>query len=86
DRHAHVATHATLMTVQHALKVVIFGLLGFAFGAWAGVIIALIVAGLIGTYAGKQVLNRTSDVNFKRALDALLILISLRLIYQGVTG
>ena len=86
DRHAHVATHATLMTVQHALKVVIFGLLGFAFGAWAGVIIALIVAGLIGTYVGKLVLNRMSDVNFKRALDALLILISLRLIYQGVTG
>ena len=86
DRHAHVATHATLMTVQHALNVVIFGLLGFAFGEWAGVIIALIVAGLIGTYAGKLVLNRMSDVNFKRALDALLILISLRLIYQGVTG
>lgn len=86
DRHAHVATHATLMTAQHFLKVVIFGLLGFAFGAWAGVIIALIVAGLIGTYAGKLVLNRMSDVNFKRALDILLILISLRLIYQGITG
>ena len=34
-RHGHVATHAALMTVQHSLKVVVFGILGFAFGAWA---------------------------------------------------
>jgi uncharacterized membrane protein YfcA len=86
DRHAHVATHATLMTAQHLLKVLIFGLLGFAFGAWAGVIVAMILAGLVGTYAGGFLLNRMSERNFKIALDALLILISLRLIYQGVTG
>lgn len=85
-RHDHVATHATLMTVQHGLKVVIFGLLGFAFGAWAGVILALIGAGLVGTYAGKLVLNRMTDRNFKTALDVILILISLRLIWAGVMG
>jgi uncharacterized membrane protein YfcA len=86
DRHAHVATHATLMTAQHLLKVLVFGFLGFAFGAWAGVIIAMIAVGLVGTYAGGLMLNRMSERNFKIALDALLILISLRLIYQGVTG
>jgi uncharacterized membrane protein YfcA len=86
DRHAHVATHATLMTAQHLLKVLVFGLLGFAFGAWAGVIVAMIVVGLVGTYAGKLMLNRMSDRNFKIALDGLLILISLRLIYQGLMG
>src|SRR5690606_26339709 len=31
DRHSHVATHSTLMTVQHLLKTFAFGLLGFAF-------------------------------------------------------
>lgn len=85
-RHAHVATHAALMTVQHGLKVVIFGLLGFAFGAWAGVIVAMILAGLAGTFAGKHLLNRMSDRGFRRALDAILLLISLRLIWQGLTG
>lgn len=85
-RHDHVATHAALMTVQHALKVVIFGLLGFAFGSWAVVILALIAAGMAGTLAGRLVLNRISDHGFKRALDMILVLISLRLIWQGFTG
>lgn len=84
-RHAHVATHAALMTVQHGLKVVVFGLLGFAFGAWAPVIVALVVVGLIGTFAGKLVLNRLSDHRFGMALNVLLVLISLRLIWTGVT-
>jgi uncharacterized protein len=85
-RHDHVATHAALMTVQHSLKVVVFGLLGFAFGPWAGVILALVAAGVAGTLAGRLVLNRISDRGFKLALDVILVLISLRLIWQGLTG
>ncbi|SHH29817.1 TSUP family transporter [Marivita hallyeonensis] len=85
-RHAHVATHATLMTVQHGLKVVVFGLLGFAFGEWAMVSVALIVVGLIGTFSGRLVLNRLTDARFGLALNVLLILISLRLIWSGLTS
>lgn len=84
-RHAHVATHATLMTVQHALKVTVFGVLGFAYGAWFWVIVLMIAVGLIGTYAGRLVLNRLSDARFGMVLNALLVLISLRLIWQGLT-
>jgi uncharacterized membrane protein YfcA len=85
ERHAHVATHAALMTAQHGLKVVVFGLLGFAFGAWAPVILALIAVGLIGTFTGKLVLNRLSNAHFGTALNVLLILISLRLIWNGIS-
>ncbi len=83
-RHAHVATHATLMTVQHGLKVVVFGLLGFAYGEWVWVIGMMIAVGLIGTYAGRLVLNRLTDARFGVVLNILLVLISLRLIWQGV--
>lgn len=83
-RQAHVATHAVLMTVQHALKIVVFGLLGFAYGPWIGFIIAMIAAGFLGTLAGRSVLNRMSDRGFKRALDIVLVLIALRLIWQGI--
>ena len=85
-RHDHVATHAALMTLQHGLKVAIFGLLGFAYGAWAFVIVALIAAGVAGTLAGRLVLNRITDHGFRRALDVILVLISLRLIWDGLTG
>ena len=83
ERHAHVATHATLMTLQHGLKIVAFGMLGFAFGPWLAFMLAMIAAGFIGTVAGRHVLVRMTDKGFKRALDAVLILISLRLIWQG---
>lgn len=85
-RHGHVATHAALMTVQHCLKVVVFGILGFAFGAWLWVVVALSAAGLAGTLTGKIVLGRMSDGGFRRALDVLLVLIALRLIWSALTG
>lgn len=83
-RHAHVATHATLMTLQHGLKVIVFGFLGFAFADWGWVILAMVLAGAAGTWTGRHVLNRIDDRRFALALNALLILISLRLIWQGV--
>jgi uncharacterized membrane protein YfcA len=86
ERHAHVATHAALMVVQHGLKAVIFGLLGFGFGEWAGFILAMIAAGALGTWAGRHVLTRINERRFRFALDALLILISLRLIWAGLSG
>ncbi|MEL6643391.1 MAG: TSUP family transporter [Pseudomonadota bacterium] len=83
-RQGHVATHAVFMTVQHGLKILVFGLLGFAYGPWIGFMLAMIAAGFLGTLAGRSVLNRMSDHGFKRALDIVLILIALRLIWQGI--
>lgn len=84
DRQRHVATHATLMTLQHGLKIVAFGILGFAFGPWLLFMAAMIGAGFLGTVSGRRVLLRMSDKGFKRVLDVVLVLISLRLIWQGV--
>lgn len=83
-RHDHVATHAALMSIQHGVKSLAFAALGFAFAQWAGFIIAMIVTGFLGTLAGKLVLNRMDDRRFKLALDVMLILLSLRLIWGGI--
>ncbi|SMX51261.1 sulfite exporter TauE/SafE family protein [Actibacterium lipolyticum] len=82
-RQEHVATHAVLMTLQHVLKTIAFGTLGFAFGPWLGFILMMIVCGVVGTLTGRMLLMRISDHGFKRALDVILILISLRLIWAG---
>lgn len=84
DRQPHVATHATFMTLQHLLKVVVFGILGFAFGPWMGFIALMMAFGVLGTLSGRMLLVRMSDHGFKRALDIVLILISLRLIWIAV--
>ncbi len=85
DRHTHVATHAMLMTVQHLLKTVAFGLLGFAFSQWAGLIGLLIVTGLLGTLAGRMALARIDEKRFVFALNAILAVLAIRLIYAGAT-
>lgn len=83
-RHGHVATHAALMTLQHCLKIVVFGVLGFAFGQWIGFIVLMIAAGFAGTVAGRVSLDWIDEKLFRRALNTLLVLISLRLILGGL--
>ena len=85
DRMTHVSTHAMLMTVQHLLKTIAFGFLGFAFGPWLVLIGAMIGAGFLGTLAGQQVLIRTNEARFKVILNAILILLALRLIWGGAS-
>ncbi|NNJ69386.1 MAG: TSUP family transporter [Boseongicola sp.] len=84
-RQPHVATHAAMMTLQHGLKVLIFAVLGFAFAPWAPTIAIMIATGLLGTYTGKHALAKMSDHNFNTALNVVLVLISLRLIWAGVS-
>lgn len=83
-RHGHVATHATLMTLQHGLKVIVFGFLGFAFTGWWVFIAGMIASGFLGTLAGRISLDWIGDAVFRRVLNALLVLISLRLILSGL--
>lgn len=85
ERQAHVATHAALMTLQHLLKVVAFGLLGFAIGPWLGFIAAMILAGFLGTLAGRAVLVRLREAWFRTALDATLLLLSANLVWRGLS-
>ncbi len=84
-RHAHVATTAALLSGQHLLKAAAFGALGFAYAPWAGLIGALILCGLAGTWTGKRVLNRMTDARFRQALNVILLLLSARLVWAGVS-
>lgn len=50
----HVSTHAALMEIQHVLKHIIFGLLGFAFEPYLPLLLLMILGVLAGTFVGKQ--------------------------------
>jgi uncharacterized protein len=86
QRQSFVATHAVLMTLQHFLKVVVFGLLGFAFGPWLLFIALMIASGVLGTLVGRMVLIRIAEKTFRHLLNIILLLISLRLIWIGVVA
>ena len=83
DRMTHTANHAAFMTVQHLLKTIAFGFLGFAFSLWAGFVALLIASGLLGTIVGRRVLLRANDKRFRFTLNVILTLLALRLIYAG---
>ena len=81
ERQAVVATHATLMSIQHSLKLISFGLLGFAFWPFIPLLIGLIVFGFIGTFIGKHTLNRLPENMFRIALKTIVTVIALRLLF-----
>lgn len=84
-RMEHVATHSACMVAQHAVKVVVFGLLGFSFAPYLGLIIGMVASGFIGTLLGKRFLLKTSDNKFHQILSLLLSVLAIRLIYEGWT-
>lgn len=84
ERHAVVATHATCMTLQHTLKVVAFGFLGFAFLPWAPLLAAMIGAGFVGTVLGRRLLERLPHRVFQQAFKLILTVLALRLLYAAI--
>jgi uncharacterized membrane protein YfcA len=81
----HLATHSALMTIQHFIKVIVFGFIGFAYAEYSLLIIAMIISGFIGTLIGKKVLVKLGHKYFKIVLNVVLTLISLNLIWNAIT-
>jgi len=86
DRKALIATHAAGMTVQHALKVIVFAVAGFAFSAWLPFILLMVASGYLGTVYGTRLLDKLPEKSFRRWFKIGLTLLALDLLRQGVMG
>ncbi len=86
EKMRHVATHAACMTAQHGLKVVAFGFLGFAFAPYLALIAGMIALGFVGTLIGKRLLMKIDEKVFKTALQTILVVLALRLVWAGATS
>jgi uncharacterized membrane protein YfcA len=80
DRVAYVATHGMCVLVQHGLKIVIFGVLGFAFLPWLPMLALMLIAGFAGTWVGTRVLHRLPEALFRTILKTILTLVALYLL------
>ena len=83
NRQVTVATFAATMTLQHAPKLLVFGVAGFAFKEWLLLAALMISAGAIGTKLGLGKLQQISDQSFHRLFNWVLTLIALRLLWQA---
>ena len=86
QRHNVVATHATCMTLQHSLKAVAFGFLGFNYWPWLVLLAAMIGSGFVGTMVGCHVLNKLPEQVFRRGFQIILTLLALRLLWSAWQG
>lgn len=81
-----IATHATCMVLQHGLKILAFGLMGFAWASWLPVLAAMIISGALGTWLGTRVLDNVPERLFRILFRITMILLSAQLLWQGVRG
>jgi uncharacterized membrane protein YfcA len=75
-----VATHATMMTALHALKLVAFAVLGFALGPYLPLLAAMTVSTTLGSWAGTRLRVKIPEARFRQVLKILLTVLALRLI------
>lgn len=79
-----VATSAVFMVTQHLLKVIVFGMLGFAFSPYLHLIILMIASGFLGTLIGRRMLLKIDEKKFQYGLNIILTLLAMRLILTAV--
>ncbi len=80
-----VATLAACMTIQHGLKGIAFGVLGFYFQPWIPVIVIMIATGFLGTLLGRRILKRLPERLFSRLFRIVLTVLAGRLLYLAIT-
>ena len=83
SRQMVVGTHGMAMVLQHGIKVVAFSSLDFDWSAWWPMLLAIAVGTFAGNRMGALLLNAFNEQQFKTALDWLLTLLAVRLIWQG---
>ena len=80
DRHIHVSTMATLMAISHVTKLIAFGFVGMAIGAYIPLVVLMVIGTVIGTWFGQRALNRIPEKLFRQVFRILLTLLALRLL------
>ncbi len=83
-REGLIATHAAAMAGQHGLKMIAFGLFGFAFLPWLPIIALMIASGFAGTLLGRWLLGRIDPRHFARIIQVLLTLLALELVLRSL--
>jgi uncharacterized membrane protein YfcA len=81
---AQIATAAWCQTALHVMKVSGFMTLGFSLREHGPLLVALVPATIAGTLAGRAVLLRLPVRAFHIALRVLLVVLGLRILWQGV--
>ncbi len=81
-----VATLAMTQTLGHLLRVLGYASVGFAVTERLDLLLPLVIAVIVGTIAGRALHDRLDETRFRRLFKAILAVLSLKLIWDGLTG
>ena len=80
DKDKVVATSAALMSLSHILKVFVFMYFGFVFFDYIGIIIAMVIGAIAGSWAGTKLRNIIDGKKFTIILKVLLTALAIKII------
>jgi uncharacterized membrane protein YfcA len=86
DRRNHAATLGALMTFTHTLKLIAFSVAGMTVGAYAPLMVAMVLTGAVGNWAGFKALERMPEARFRLVFQVLLTVLGLRLLWMALRG
>ena len=75
-----VVNTAVYMSINHALKVAAFAILGFSFSPWLLLIAGMIVASVVGSWAGTHLRQYVPQLDFQRWFKILITVLAVRMI------
>lgn len=81
-----IATLAMTQTLGHLLRIFGYASVGFAVTGQLDVLAPLLVATVAGTFAGRRLHEHLDEARFRALFKGILVVLSLKLIYDGVTG
>lgn len=82
DKNKVVATSAALMSITHVLKVFVFMYFGFVFFDYIGIIIAMIIGAVAGSWAGTQLRDKIDGKRFTMILKVLLSALAIKIVVE----
>jgi len=79
-RFALIGTKAACQAFGHIAKIIVFGVVGFAFHEHLVLLVALCAGVIVGTMAGSRLLNHVNETWFVRLYKGVLTLVALHLV------
>lgn len=86
NRLHYLASHSCLMILLHGLKLSAFVALGFSLHDYFPLLAAMITTSALGNYFGQKLSSKLSEKLFHRIFQVTLTILSLRLLYSGLSG
>ena len=86
DRRNYTATFAALMTMVHTAKLIAFGAIGLAVGAYMPLMAAMIATGAVGNWLGRLALEKTPEKLFRVVFKVIITLLAIRLLWVAAKG